>query len=243
MQTNWYPNDGAGSGTGNVYDGGGGGYYGCENVSFYGPPAMRTMDYTDKLKPTGFDPTSCYPGGIAVAGSTRGNFPGGFDGAVSGTSTCPGMPYQNATQGLGPQQHQAPVGMLYNQSQMMAPTVMGSNNDYHQQQHHQPPHVSSSNHHLVGGAYQPFCQALPPPPPPPHQQSSYGAELSGKSSEVVSQSLVPTSGTTSFLEQPYVAANYAPCQGPPPWNYAYCYGYYGQEPCPFVNMVDMEDFM
>uniref|UniRef100_A0A182VYM2 BHLH domain-containing protein n=1 Tax=Anopheles minimus TaxID=112268 RepID=A0A182VYM2_9DIPT len=74
-------------------------------------------------------------------------------------------------------------------------------------------------------------------PPPPHQQSSYGPEL-GKPPEVVS-----TVSSASFLEQPYVAANYPPCQGPPPWNYAYCYGYYGQEPCPYVNMVDMEDFM
>ena len=37
---------------------------------------------------------------------------------------------------------------------------------------------------------------------------------------------------------------YAPCQGPPqPWNYGYCYGYYGEPACPLMNMVDMEDFM
>lgn len=40
-----------------------------------------------------------------------------------------------------------------------------------------------------------------------------------------------------------VIAAYAPCQGPRPWNYAYCYGYYGEPACPLINMVDMEDFM
>lgn len=39
---------------------------------------------------------------------------------------------------------------------------------------------------------------------------------------------------------------YAPCQGPQPWNFANfanCYGFYGQAPCPLVNIIDMEDFM
>lgn len=36
---------------------------------------------------------------------------------------------------------------------------------------------------------------------------------------------------------------YPPCQGPRPWNFAYCYGYYGEPACPMINMVDMEDFM
>lgn len=40
-----------------------------------------------------------------------------------------------------------------------------------------------------------------------------------------------------------VIATYPPCQGPRPWNYAYCYGYYGEPACPLINMVDMEDFM
>lgn len=39
------------------------------------------------------------------------------------------------------------------------------------------------------------------------------------------------------------AGVYAPCDGPRPWNYNYCYGYYGEPACPMVNMVDMEDFM
>lgn len=36
---------------------------------------------------------------------------------------------------------------------------------------------------------------------------------------------------------------YPPCHGPRPWNFAYCYGYYGEPACPMINMVDMEDFM
>jgi hypothetical protein len=40
-----------------------------------------------------------------------------------------------------------------------------------------------------------------------------------------------------------VAETYPPCQGPQPWNYAECYGYYGEAPCQFMNVVDMEDFM
>ncbi|GAB0087527.1 protein similar [Sergentomyia squamirostris] len=43
--------------------------------------------------------------------------------------------------------------------------------------------------------------------------------------------------------QPDPPTSYAPCQGPRPWNFAYCYGFYGEPPCPFANMIDMEDFM
>lgn len=39
------------------------------------------------------------------------------------------------------------------------------------------------------------------------------------------------------------AQTYPPCQGPQPWNFAQCYGYYGEAPCQFANIVDMEDFM
>lgn len=42
----------------------------------------------------------------------------------------------------------------------------------------------------------------------------------------------------SFPEQ-----TFAPCEGPQPWNYAYCYGYYDEPACPMMNLVDMEDFM
>ncbi|KAL7022431.1 hypothetical protein ACKWTF_012240 [Chironomus riparius] len=35
-----------------------------------------------------------------------------------------------------------------------------------------------------------------------------------------------------------------PCHGgPQPWNFAQCYGYYGDAPCQFSNVIDMEDFM
>lgn len=49
----------------------------------------------------------------------------------------------------------------------------------------------------------------------------------------------------AFMEQPYPLPNYPPCQGPPggPWNYSYCYGFYGEAPCPYVDVIDMEDFM
>lgn len=39
------------------------------------------------------------------------------------------------------------------------------------------------------------------------------------------------------------SGSYAPCDGPRPWNYDYCYGYYGEPACPMISMVDMEDFM
>lgn len=55
---------------------------------------------------------------------------------------------------------------------------------------------------------------------------------------------------TSSPSPEYLAAGsyplpgtYAPCDGPRPWNYDYCYGYYGEPACPMISMVDMEDFM
>lgn len=36
---------------------------------------------------------------------------------------------------------------------------------------------------------------------------------------------------------------YPPCFGPEPWDYGYCYGTNGSEPCQFSGVVDMEDFM
>lgn len=49
--------------------------------------------------------------------------------------------------------------------------------------------------------------------------------------------------TSSLYSDDSSTAIYAPCQGPPPWNFAPCYGYYGQAPCSLVNIIDMEDFM
>lgn len=61
------------------------------------------------------------------------------------------------------------------------------------------------------------------------------------------------SAALGYPSQPYSPSNeysgypemstYPPCQGPRPWNFAYCYGYYGEPACPLINMVDMEDFM
>lgn len=46
-----------------------------------------------------------------------------------------------------------------------------------------------------------------------------------------------------YQNDPNTLMTNAPCQGPRPWNYAQCYGFYGQPPCPLVNLIDMEDFM
>lgn len=62
---------------------------------------------------------------------------------------------------------------------------------------------------------------------------------------------VPSTPTELYSASPigaeyltdYHPTSYAPCDGPRPWNYAYCYGYYGEPACPLINMVDMEDFM
>ncbi|XP_052562291.1 protein similar isoform X1 [Culex pipiens pallens] len=61
----------------------------------------------------------------------------------------------------------------------------------------------------------------------------------------VSYSAAPPQVNHAYLEQPYPLPNVPPCQGPPggPWNYGYCYGFYGEAPCPYVDVVDMEDFM
>lgn len=64
----------------------------------------------------------------------------------------------------------------------------------------------------------------PPPPPPPLQQH------------------LPLP-STSFVDDGNSMVSYAPCQGPRPWNFAQCYGFYGQPPCSLLNIIDMEDFM
>lgn len=44
----------------------------------------------------------------------------------------------------------------------------------------------------------------------------------------------------SYFEYP----PYAPCDGGPgPWSFNYCYGFFGEAPCPYANVIDMEDFM
>ncbi|XP_058055586.1 protein similar-like [Anopheles bellator] len=217
MQSQWYPpNKGAnGSGSGAVVSVYDGGHYGGENVSFYGPPSMG--GYPEK------------PIGPRFNGG-----PGGYDAGGGGSAATP---YEYPGHRIVPPQlqQQCPPGGLYNQSQMLTAVAPATapNNDYHHQHHHQQQQQHGS---VTGGAYQPFYPLAPQPAAPPSASSSpYNTppEMVG----------APNLSSASFLEQPYVSANYAPCQGPPPWNYAYCYGYYGQEACPYVNMVDMEDFM
>lgn len=54
-------------------------------------------------------------------------------------------------------------------------------------------------------------------------------------------------GTVSpFMDYPFAhhsETTYAPCEGPKPWNYAHCYGYFGEPACQMMSVVDMEDFM
>lgn len=47
----------------------------------------------------------------------------------------------------------------------------------------------------------------------------------------------------SYVGDGNALVTYAPCQGPRPWNFAQCYGFYGQPACSLVNIIDMEDFM
>lgn len=51
-----------------------------------------------------------------------------------------------------------------------------------------------------------------------------------------------TQDNTGFYSD-NVSAYPSPCDGPQPWDYGYCYGFYGEAPCPYLNVVDMEDFM
>ncbi|ETN58582.1 hypothetical protein AND_009825 [Anopheles darlingi] len=222
----WYPNERTGDsgGVSVVYDGGGSGgsYYGNENVSFYGPQSMvMEGGYPKKRNPV-------------------------YDVNSSGYCSGGSVPYEYPPQGMMPQQYQPSV--LYNQSQMLtavAPAMAGNNDYQHQQQHPatMPPAGSV--------AYQPFYPVPQPPPGPPPQVPMMAPtyherrQTTDSSDDMLggSQPNLSSTGAGTFLEQPYLSASYAPCQGPPPWNYAHCYGYYGQDACPYVNMVDMEDFM
>lgn len=51
------------------------------------------------------------------------------------------------------------------------------------------------------------------------------------------------SATGSYVGDGNELMTYAPCQGPRPWNFAQCYGFYDQPPCALLNIIDMEDFM
>lgn len=47
----------------------------------------------------------------------------------------------------------------------------------------------------------------------------------------------------SVLPLPFPKVSHAPCQGPKPWNFAHCYGFYGEPACPLLNVTDMEDLL
>lgn len=54
---------------------------------------------------------------------------------------------------------------------------------------------------------------------------------------------LPPPPPPSFAGDGNAIVSYAPCQGPRPWNFAQCYGFYGQPACSLLNIIDMEDFM
>lgn len=51
------------------------------------------------------------------------------------------------------------------------------------------------------------------------------------------------SQSQAYLDDGGATVSYAPCQGPRPWNFAQCYGFYGEPACSMLNIGDMEDFM
>lgn len=74
-----------------------------------------------------------------------------------------------------------------------------------------------------------------------YQRPPYGLLSSYINNE---RGLLSSPSSSSMYDQNMTA--YAPCQGPPPWNFTnfeQCYSFYGQAPCPLVNIIDMEDFM
>lgn len=60
---------------------------------------------------------------------------------------------------------------------------------------------------------------------------------------IQSQSQPSPSLPMPYADDDNAMTSYAPCQGPRPWNFAQCYGFYGQPACSLVNIIDMEDFM
>lgn len=84
--------------------------------------------------------------------------------------------------------------------------------------------------------------------PPNHYEAASQYGYQNYSGQIAMQTdanpLIDNSGDYSggnyFID---TAQTYPPCQGPQPWNFAQCYGYFGEAPCQFSNVVDMEDFM
>lgn len=84
----------------------------------------------------------------------------------------------------------------------------------------------------------PRQQPLPPPPPPDYAAIQH---VPGTSVNYPNRGYYCEEDTyPSYYEYP----QYAPCEGGPgPWNFNYCYGFFGEPPCPYANVIDMEDFM
>lgn len=74
-------------------------------------------------------------------------------------------------------------------------------------------------------------------------QSLYFNQQMKMNQNSASVNVSPAHNVGQSLEYHLDNSAYAPCQGPQPWSYAYCYGYYGESPCTFIETVDMEDFM
>lgn len=118
---------------------------------------------------------------------------------------------------------------------------------------------------LVPNVFNDFSNGLPYPEPVhahPHMQSHSGFPIQMTDSSAFHPTPMPIDkmpisshfygGATSFdanvrPENTAVFAEplngYAPCQGPRPWNFAQCYGFYGEPACPLVDIIDIEDFM
>lgn len=116
--------------------------------------------------------------------------------------------------------HEQPLTMLTTAEQTH------TNIDYYQR----PTPMQQSNH--VSMQFSSDANYMPtavPSLPPPSSPSSL---------------LSSSSSATSYVNGDGNAlVTYAPCQGPRPWNFAQCYGFYGQPACSLLNIIDMEDFM
>lgn len=69
----------------------------------------------------------------------------------------------------------------------------------------------------------------------------YGVDSNATGSSVTSYNTNVNMSNESYT---YNEQSYVPCRGPRPWNFAECFGFYGEAPCQYANVaVDMEDFM
>lgn len=113
--------------------------------------------------------------------------------------------------------------------------------------HEQPLTNVEHQHHLQ--------QQQPPQQPPPQQQQIahinnsssnnnggfYHRPMSMQFSNDANNYFPPP--PSSYAGDGSTTLSYPPCQGPRPWNFAQCYGFYGQPACSMLNIIDMEDFM